>query len=70
MVSTDSTAGSGAPSFSPTTGQIADEVTSLIDEIDEILPDHAPGRIGHRQRELPGEMVDQRGLHRNEASRL
>ena len=46
--------------------QIADEVTSLIDEIDKILPDHAPDRIGHRQRELPGEMVDQRGLHRNE----
>ena len=46
--------------------QIAGEVAGLVDQIDEILPDHAPGRIGDRQRELLGEMVGQRGLGRNE----
>ena len=46
--------------------KIAAEVTRLIDEIDEILPDHAPRRIGDRECQLLREMVDQRGLDRHE----
>ena len=46
--------------------QVAAEVTGLIDKIDQILPDHALHRVGHRQRKLLGEMVDERDLDRNE----
>ena len=66
MASTLSTAAQRRAQLLRDHRQIAAEVTGLIDEIDEILPDHALDRIGHRQRKLLGEMVDQRGLHRNE----
>ena len=46
--------------------EIAVEIAGLVDEIDEILPDHAPRRIDHRKRELLGEMINQRGLDRDE----
>ena len=46
--------------------EIAVEIAGLVDEIDEILPDHAPRRIDHRKRELLGEMIGQRGLDRDE----
>ena len=46
--------------------EIAGEIAGLVDQIDEILPDHAPRRIDHRQRELLGEMVGERGLGRDE----
>ena len=46
--------------------QIAGQISGLVDEIDQILPDHAPHRIGNRQGELLAEPVGQRGLGGNE----
>ena len=46
--------------------KIAAEVAGLVDEIDQILPDHAPHRIGDRKRELLGEMIGKRCLGRDE----
>ena len=46
--------------------EIAGEVAGLVDHIDEILPDHAPRRIGDRERELLGEMIGERRLDRDE----
>ena len=46
--------------------EIAAEIAGLVDQIDEVLPDHAAGRIGDRQRELLGEMVGERRLGRDE----
>ena len=47
-------------------GEIATEIAGLIDQIDEMLADHAPRRIGNRQHQLLGEMIGQRRLHRDE----
>ncbi len=46
--------------------EIAGEIAGLVDQIDQILPDHAARRIGDRQRELLGEMVGERRLGRDE----
>ena len=46
--------------------QIAAEITGLVDQVDEVLSDHAPRGIDHRERELPGEMIGQRGLDGDE----
>ena len=42
--------------------EIAGEVAGLVDQIDEILPDHAAGRIGDGERELLGQMIGERRL--------
>ena len=47
--------------------EIAGEVTRLVHHIDQILADHAAGRIGNRQRHLLGKMIGQRRLDRNES---
>ncbi len=47
--------------------EVAIEIAGLIDQIDEVLPDHAAGRIGERERELLGKMVGERGLDRHES---
>ena len=39
--------------------EIAGEIAGLVDHIDQVLPDHAAGRIGDRQRDLFGEVVRQ-----------
>ena len=46
--------------------EIAGQVAGLVDQIDEILADHAARRIGDRERELLGEMVGERALGRRE----
>ena len=46
--------------------QIAAEISGLVDEIDEILPDHAPRGIGDGERELLAQPVGERGFRRNE----
>src|SRR5262249_58783776 len=43
-------------------GEIVGEIASLVDQIDQVAPDHAADRIGDRKRELLGEMIDQRDL--------
>ena len=60
--STASTSASVAPSFSATVRKIAGEIAGLVDQIDQILPDHATRRIGDRERELLGEMIGERRL--------
>ena len=42
--------------------KIAAEIAGLVDEIDEILADHAPRRVGDRKRKLLAQPVRQRGL--------
>ncbi len=54
------------PSFSAVVAEIAGQISGLIDEIDQILPDHTPHGIGNRQGELLAEPVGQRGLGGNE----
>ena len=44
--------------------EIAGEIAGLVHHIDQVLPDHAAGRIGDRQRQLLGEMIGERGLGR------
>ena len=45
--------------------EVAREIARLVHEIDQILPDHAPGRIGDRERKLLGEMIGKRHLGGN-----
>ena len=42
--------------------QVAGEVASLVDEIDQVLGDHPVDRIGEGERHLLGEMAGERGL--------
>ena len=44
--------------------EIAGEIAGLVDHIDQVLPDHAAGRIGDGQRHLLGEMVGKRRFRR------
>ena len=37
--------------------EIAGEVASLVDHVDQVLPDHPPDRIDDRQRQLAGQMI-------------
>ena len=46
--------------------QVAGEIAGLVDQIDQILADHAARRIGDRERELLGEMIGERRLGRDE----
>ena len=41
IASTASTSASGAPSFSATVGEVAGEVAGLVDQVDQVLADHA-----------------------------
>ena len=66
IASTASTSASGAPSFSATGARSPVQVAGLVDQVDEILPDHAARGIGDRQRELLGEMIGERRLGRDE----
>ena len=50
--------------------EIAGEVAGLVHHIDQVLPDHAAGRIGDRQRHLLGEMIGERGLGRDEGFQI
>ena len=43
-------------------GEIAGEIAGFVDEIDEILRDHALGRIGESKHDLLGEMAGKRRL--------
>ena len=38
------------------------EITRLVGEIDKMMPDQPPRRIGERKRELLGEMIAERPL--------
>ena len=42
--------------------KIAGEIAGLVDQIDEVLADHAPHRIADREHELLGEMIGERDL--------
>ena len=42
--------------------KIAAKIAGLVDEIDEIKPDHPPRRVGHGKRKLLAQPVRQRGL--------
>ena len=44
--------------------EIAGEIAGLVDHIDQVLADHAAGRIGDRQRQLLGKMVSKGDLRR------
>ena len=46
--------------------QIAGEIAGLVDQVDDVLPDHPADRIGDRKRKLFGEMAGERGLRRDE----
>ena len=59
-------AGDGAELFRRR-GDIAGEITGLVDQIDQILRDHAPHRIGNGQRHLLAQPVGQRGLGGHES---
>ncbi len=48
-------------------GDIAGEITELVDQIDQILRDHAPHRIGNGQRHLLAQPIRQRGLGGHES---
>ena len=50
--------------------EIAGEIAGLVHHIDQVLPDHAAGRIGNRQRHLLGEMIGQRDLGRDEGFQI
>ncbi len=50
--------------------EIAGEVAGLVHHIDQVLPDHAAGRIGNRQRHLLGEMRGQRDLGGDESFQI
>jgi hypothetical protein len=58
IASTASTSAGGAPSFSA----IAREVAGLVDQVDQVLADHAADRIVDREQKLVGEMARQRRL--------
>src|SRR5581483_267488 len=45
--------------------QIAGQIARLVDEIDEVLPDHAPRRIGNGEHELLGKMIGERDFSGN-----
>src|SRR5262249_62266885 len=45
---------------------VADNVPGLVDQVDDVLPDHAAGRIGDRERKLLGQMVCERRFDRYE----
>src|SRR5262249_61535691 len=47
-------------------GEVADDVSSLVHQVDDVLPDHAAGRIGDRKRKLLGQMVCKRHFDRYE----
>ena len=55
--STASTSACVAPSRSATWPRSARQVAGLVDEIDQVLADHALRRVGEGDRELLGEMV-------------
>ncbi len=44
--------------------EIAGEIAGLVDHIDQVLADHAAGRIGDRQRQLFGKMIGKGDLGR------
>ena len=46
--------------------KVAGEIAGLVDQIDQVLADHAPHRIGDRERELLGQMIGERRLGRDE----
>ncbi len=48
-------------------GEIAGEIAGLVDEIDEILPDHPPRGIGDCHHHLSGKMIGKRRLGRDES---
>ena len=60
--STASTSACDAPSRSAACAQIRRQITGLVDQIDQILPDHALRRIGEGHRQLFGEMAAERHL--------
>ena len=50
--------------------QVAGQVAGLVHHIDQILPDHAAGRIGNGQGHLLGEMIAKRGLGGDESFQI
>ena len=49
---------------------ITAEVAGVVHEIDQVLADHAPHRIGHGKRELFGQMIGKRCFGRNESLQI
>src|SRR5262249_46794584 len=47
-------------------GEGAVEIAGVVDEIDQVLADHAPRRIRNSERELLGEGIGERDLGRHE----
>ena len=47
-------------------GQVLGQIASLVDQVDQVPPDHAADRIDNCERQLLGEMIDQRDLGRHE----
>ena len=62
MPSTASTSATAVPSFSATAARSPREIAGLVDQIDEIVADHAPRRIGDGERKLLAQPVRQRRL--------
>jgi len=50
--------------------EIARQVAGLIDQVDQVLADHALGRRGEGDRKLLGEMIRQRHLGGNESLKI
>ena len=46
--------------------EVAGQIPGLVDQIDQVLADHAADRIGDREQKLVGEMAGERGLGRDE----
>jgi hypothetical protein len=46
--------------------QVAAQITGLVDQIDEVVADHAPYRIDDLERELFAQPIRQRGFRRHE----
>ena len=50
--------------------EVAREIAGLVDHVDEILTDHAPCRVGDRQRQLLGQVIGEGGLGGNEGFKV
>ena len=46
--------------------EIGRQIAGFVDEVDQVLPDHALRRAGEGDRELLGKMVAERGFRRDE----
>ena len=54
------------PSFSATVARSLDQIAGLVDQIDEVVADHAPYRIDDLERQLLAQPIRQRRFRRHE----